>query len=171
MSETKSRADLLAFLDELGIEATTEDHAPVYTVEESKTVRDEDHGGHTKNLFLKDKKGRHFLLTVGQDAVVDLKRIHTVIGASGRVSFGKPEQMMEYLGVTPGSVTAFGVINDDENAVTLIFDKALMEHDVIHAHPLSNGATTTIRRDDMIRFVEATGHEVNILKLTAEEAT
>ena len=167
----KTRDDLFAFLDQLGIEVTTKYHPPVFTVEESKALRDATPGGHTKNLFLKDKKGRYFLLTVGQDAVIDLKTIHTVIGASGRVSFGKPDALMEYLGVIPGAVTAFGVINDTNNAVTLIFDKALMAHDVINAHPLTNDATTSIHSGDLERFVEATGHEVNVLKLAAGGAT
>ncbi|QKV19868.1 prolyl-tRNA synthetase associated domain-containing protein [Oricola thermophila] len=167
----KTRDDLFAFLDELGIAVTTRYHPPVYTVEESKALRDEIPGGHTKNLFLRDKKGRHFLLTVEEDAVVDLKTIHTVIGASGRVSFGKPERLMEYLGVIPGAVTAFGVINDTGNAVTLIFDEALMRHEVINAHPLTNDATTSIATEDMKRFVEATGHALHILKLASEGAT
>ncbi|WP_223385530.1 prolyl-tRNA synthetase associated domain-containing protein [Oricola cellulosilytica] len=166
-----TRDDLSAFLGELGIEAPTRDHPPVFTVEESKSLRDAIPGGHTKNLFLKDKKGRHFLLTVGEDAVIDLKTIHGLIGASGRVSFGKPEQMMDYLGVVPGAVTAFGVINDRDGAVTLIFDEELMAHDVINAHPLTNAATTSIRTSDMKRFVEATGHSFNVLNLSSQGAT
>ena len=173
MSDTarKTRDDLFSFLDGLGIEVTTKYHPPVFTVEESKALRDEIAGGHTKNLFLKDKTGRYFLLTVGEDATIDLKTIHTVIGASGRVSFGKPEQMMEFLGVIPGAVTAFGVVNDTENAVTLVFDEALAAHDVINAHPLTNDATTSIAMADMKRFVEATGHSWNVLKLAGENAT
>ena len=167
----KTRDDLLAFLADLGIEVTTRYHPPVFTVEESKALRDEIPGGHSKNLFLKDKKGRHFLLTVDEDAVIDLMTIHTRIGASGRVSFGKPEQLMDYLGVIPGAVTAFGVINDTTGAVTLIFDEALMAHEVINAHPLTNDATTSIRSEDMKRFVEATGHPAAILKLASEGAT
>lgn len=166
-----TRDNLVAFLGELGIEVTTRDHPPVFTVEESKALRDAIPGGHTKNLFLKDKKGRHFLLTVGEDAVIDLKTIHGVIGASGRVSFGKPEQMMDYLGVIPGAVTAFGVINDRQGAVTLIFDEELLAHDVINAHPLTNDATTSIRTGDMKRFVEATGHSFNVLNLSSQGAT
>jgi Ala-tRNA(Pro) deacylase len=103
--------------------------------------------------------------------VIDLKTVHTLIGASGRVSFGKPDQLMEYLGVIPGAVTAFGVINDSGNAVTLILDEALMAHDVINAHPLTNDATTSIASEDMKRFVEATGHDLHILKLASENAT
>jgi len=167
----KTRDDLFAFLDGLGIAVTTKYHPPVFTVEESKALRDAIPGGHTKNLFLKDKKGRYFLLTVDEDAVIDLKTVHTLIGASGRVSFGKPDQLMEYLGVIPGAVTAFGVINDSGNAVTLILDEALMAHDVINAHPLTNDATTSIASEDMKRFVEATGHDLHILKLASENAT
>lgn len=170
-SARKTRDDLFAYLDELGIAVTTKYHPPVFTVEESKALRDAIPGGHTKNLFLRDRKGRYFLLTVGEDAVIDLKTIHTVIGASGRVSFGKPEKLMEYLGVIPGAVTAFGVVNDTGNAVTLIFDEALMAHDVINAHPLTNDATTSIATADLKRFVEATGHTVHVLKLASQGAT
>lgn len=170
-STARTRGDLFAFLADLGIETTTRYHPPVFTVEEAKALRDEIPGGHTKNLFVKDKKGRYFLLTVGEDAVVDMKTVHQTIGASGRVSFGKADALMALLGVIPGAVTAFGVINDRDKAVTLIFDEALMAHDLINAHPLTNDATTTIARDDLKRFVEATGHEVHVLKLAAEGAT
>lgn len=166
-----SRDDLMAFLGDLGIEVTTVEHPPVFTVEEAQALRGDLTGGHTKNLFLKDKKGRYFLLTVGDEAEIDLKRIHTRIGAQGRVSFGKPEALMALLGVVPGAVTCFGVINDADNQVTLIFDEALMEHEIINGHPLRNDATTSIARDDLKRFVEATGHAFTILNLSAPEAT
>ncbi|MEM1377214.1 MAG: YbaK/EbsC family protein, partial [Pseudomonadota bacterium] len=107
----------------------------------------------------------------GEDAVIDLKTIHTIIGAQGRVSFGKPDALMEFLGVIPGAVTAFGVINDAENNVTLIFDEALMLHEVINCHPLRNDATTSIASSDMKQFVEATGHEYRVLKLVQPSAT
>lgn len=162
----KSKEDLLAFLSELGIDVTTVSHPPLHTVADSQALRGEISGGHTKNLFLRDRKERLFLLTVGEEAEIDLKQIHTVIGASGKVSFGKPEQLMAHLGVTPGAVTAFGVVNDVEGVVTIVFDEALMEHDVINAHPLTNDATTSISRDDLLRFVRATGHEPLILKLS-----
>jgi Ala-tRNA(Pro) deacylase len=170
-ANARTRDDLFTFLTGLGIDVTTKYHPPVFTVEEAKALRDELPGGHTKNLFLKDKKGRYFLLTVDEDAVIDLKTIHTVIGASGRVSFGKPDALMRLLGVIPGAVTAFGVINDTENEVTLIFDKALMDHDVINAHPLTNDATTSIATADLKRFVEAAGHDVTILNLASQDAT
>ncbi|MBD0413485.1 prolyl-tRNA synthetase associated domain-containing protein [Oryzicola mucosus] len=162
----KTPEDLFAYLDSLDISVRTIKHPPLFTVADSQNLREDLDGGHTKNLFLKDKKDNFFLLTVEQNAVVDLKQIHHVIGASSRVSFGKPEALMELLGVIPGSVTAFGVINDTNGRVKMILDAALMEHDVINAHPLTNEATTAIARDDLIRFIEATGHEPVILKVS-----
>lgn len=162
---------LFAFFDELGIAYKNHEHAPVFTVAESQSLRDEMPGGHTKNLFVKDKKGRYFLLTVGEDAIIDLKSIHQTIGAQGRVSFGKPEALMELLGVIPGAVTALGVINDTQNQVTLIFDEDLIAHDIINCHPLRNDATTAIASADLRRFVEATGHAYQVLKLSQQDAT
>ncbi|WP_027487058.1 prolyl-tRNA synthetase associated domain-containing protein [Allorhizobium undicola] len=163
----KTRQELLAYLDGLGISHTTKDHAPVFTVAESVSLRDEIPGGHTKNLFVKDKKDQFFLLTVEENASVDLKTVHTIIGAASKVSFGKPEKLMEYLGVIPGSVTAFGAINDVHNNVTFVLDEDLMKEEVINCHPLSNDATTSIGREDLIRFLEATGHTPLVLKVTA----
>jgi Ala-tRNA(Pro) deacylase len=163
----KTPDELLAFLSELGIAVKTVTHPPLFTVADSQALRGEIPGGHTKNLFLRDKKDRYFLLTVEEDAEVDLKTIHQVIGASGRVSFGKPEKLLDYLGVTPGAVTAFGVVNDMENNVTIVLDEELMRHDPINAHPLTNEATTSIGRDDLLRFIKATGHEPLVLKLSA----
>lgn len=157
---------LLAKLDELGIAHSTREHPPVFTVSESQSLRDEIPGGHTKNLFLKDKKGQFFLLTVEEDAEIELKSIHHVIGAKGRVSFGKPEPLMALLGVVPGAVTAFGAINDRQGQVTVVLDAALMKHDIINAHPLRNDATTSIGRDDLVRFLESTGHAPLILPLS-----
>jgi Ala-tRNA(Pro) deacylase len=162
----KSAQDLFSFFDGLGIKHTTKDHAPVFTVAESESLRDLIPGAHTKNLFVKDKKDRYFVLTVEENAVVDLKSVHKVIGAASRVSFGRPEKMMEYLGVVPGSVTVFGAINDTGRAVTFVLDSDLMEHDLINGHPLSNDATTTVGRDDLIRFLEATEHAPLVLKVT-----
>lgn len=169
MTETapKTREELFRFLDELGIKHATKDHPPVYTVAESVSLRDEIPGGHTKNLFVKDKKDQFFLLTVEENAAVDLKTVHTLIGGASKVSFGKPEKLMEYLGVEPGSVTAFGAINDAGHNVTFVLDADLMKNDIINCHPLSNDATTSIARDDLIRFMEATGHTPLVLKVTA----
>ena len=166
-NKPKTRQDLLAFLDGIGIAHSTKDHAPVFTVAESVALRDEIPGGHTKNLFVKDKKDRYFLLTVEENALVDLKQVHTLIGASGRVSFGRPEKLMEYLGVIPGAVTALGAINDTGNNVTFVLDADLMHDEIINCHPLSNDATTSIASADLIRFMEATGHKPLVLKVTS----
>jgi Ala-tRNA(Pro) deacylase len=161
-----SRDELLDYLSGLGIETKTHDHPALFTVSQSESLRGEIPGGHTKNLFLKDKKGKYFLLTVGEHAVIDLKTIHTRIGASGRVSFGNAEKLGELLGVIPGAVTIFGLVNDRDGHVTAFLDADLMEHDEINAHPLTNEATTTIARADLVRFIEATGHTATILKLS-----
>ena len=162
-----SRTDLIAFLDGLGIATRTFEHPPLFTVEQSQALRGEIAGGHTKNLFLKDKKDNYFLLTVGEETQVDLKQVHHAIGAASRVSFGRPEMLMELLGVVPGAVTVFGLINDTQRRVELFLDAALMEHETINAHPLTNEATTQIARADLLRFIAATGHEPTILKLSA----
>jgi Ala-tRNA(Pro) deacylase len=165
-STPKTAADLFAFLDSLNISHSTKYHEPVFTVAESHSLRDEIPGGHTKNLFVKDKKDQYFVLTVEEHATVDLKTVHKVIGASSRVSFGRPEMMLDYLGVVPGSVTVFGALNDAGNNVTFVLDEELMSHEIINGHPLSNDATTSIGRDDLIRFLEATGHRPLVLKVS-----
>ena len=163
----RTAEDLFAFLDSLGIAHTTKTHAPVFTVAESVSLRDAIPGGHTKNLFVKDKKDQFFLLTVEEHAVVDLKTVHALIGAASKVSFGKPEKLMEFLGVIPGAVTAFGAINDTGHNVTFVLDADLMAHDIVNGHPLSNDSTTSIASADLIRFIEATGHTPLVLKVTA----
>ena len=165
-STPKKPEDLFRFLDDLSIAHSTKNHPPVFTVSESESLRDEIPGGHTKNLFVKDKKDQYFVLTVEERATVDLKAVHKAIGASSRVSFGKPEKLMEYLGVIPGAVTVFGAFNDTDGNVTFVLDEDLMKHDIINGHPLSNDATTSIGRDDLVRFLKATGHEPLVLKVT-----
>lgn len=157
---------LFDLFDELGIAHETRSHAPVFTVTEAQVVRDAVPGAHTKNLFIKDKKSRYFLLVLEETAELDLKTVHEKIGAKGRVSFANAERLMEYLGVTPGSVTALAAMNDEHGAVDVVLDAALMEHDVINAHPLSNDRTTSLSRDDLVRFLRRTGHEPRVLKLT-----
>jgi Ala-tRNA(Pro) deacylase len=163
----KTEADLFAFLDGLGVTTSTVRHPALFTVADSQALRGEIDGGHTKNLFLKDKKDNVFLVTVGEEKTVDLKQIHHLIGAASRVSFGKPELLMELLGVMPGAVSVFGLINDTAGRVKLVLDAALMEHEIINAHPLTNEATTSISRQDLIAFSKATGHEPVILKVSA----
>jgi Ala-tRNA(Pro) deacylase len=162
----KTPDELFAYLEGLGIEVSTVSHPPLFTVADSQALRGEIPGGHTKNLFLKDKKDNYFLVTVEEHAQVDLKQIHHAIGAASRVSFGRPEALMELLGVIPGAVTAFGLINDGKGVVRFVVDRDLMAHDTINAHPLTNEATTSIKADDLVAFARATGHEPAILKVS-----
>lgn len=163
----KQPEDLFAYLDELGINHQTFRHEPVFTVAESQSLREEISGAHTKNLFLKDKKGRYFLVTLEENATVDLKVIHTLIGGSGRVSFGKPEALMELLGVEPGSVTVFAAINDISGQVTFVLDAPLMAASEINGHPLRNNATTTVSREDLLHFLAETGHKALVVKVSS----
>ena len=159
-------ADLIAFLDSLGIASQTVDHPALHTVEDSRALRGDIAGGHTKNLFVKDKKSRLFLLVLGEEANVDLKRVHEKIGAQGRVSFGGPELLEEVWGVKPGSVTPFGAINDRAGRVTIVLDAAMMRHERLNFHPLVNTSTTGLASADLVRFLRATGHEPVIAALT-----
>jgi Ala-tRNA(Pro) deacylase len=157
--------EFIAYLEELGIPADTVEHEPVFTVAESRPVKARIPGAHSKNLFVKDKKGRLFLVTAKDDTEIDLKRLHEAIGGSGRLSFGSAEQLREALGVEPGSVTPFAVVNDAAGRVTVILDANLMEHERVNFHPLVNSMTTGVSRDDLVRFLRATGHEPAILRL------
>lgn len=161
-----TREELFAKLKELDIETTTVEHPPAFTVEDSSAVDMGLPGAHTKNLFLKDEEGMLVLVIAKSETRVDLKAVSKRLGA-GRFSFGKPELLMAALGVTPGSVTAFSVINDPVRRVKVIFDQALMTADSVNCHPLENTATTNIARDDLLRFIRATGHEPRIMVLTA----
>jgi Ala-tRNA(Pro) deacylase len=154
--------DLFAFLDRLGIAHRTVSHPPLFTVEESQALRGQIPGGHTKNLFLKDKKGTLFLVVALEDAAIDLKSLHRRLGATGRFSFGSAELMRETLGVEPGSVTPLGLINDTGGWVSVILDAAMMQHEVLNYHPLVNTMTTTLGRNDLVKFIEATGHRPRI---------
>jgi len=162
--------DLLAYLADLGIETETADHPPLHTVEDSRALRGDIPGGHTKNLFVKDKKGRLFLLVLEEDAVVDLKRVHEKIGAQGRVSFGSSELLEETWGVRAGAVTPFGAINDRQGAVTVVLDEAMMRHARLNFHPLVNTRTTGLRSADLVKFLRATGHEPLVAALVQDQA-
>ncbi len=162
----RTRDELFSALAELAIETKTIDHPAVYTVAESDKVEIPLPGAHTKNLFLKDDKGALFLVIANSETRVDLKALSKRLGA-GRFSFGKPDLLMEMLGVTPGSVTAFAVINDSENRVKIVVDEALLADDTLNCHPLENTATTNIAREDLLRFIRTTGHEPRIMVLTA----
>jgi Ala-tRNA(Pro) deacylase len=152
MTLPKTRAQLLAHFDALGLAYTTLDHRPVFTVEEGGDIKAAMPGGHTKNLFLKDKAGAFFLVCALGTTTVRLNQLHKTLGCA-RLSFAAPEHMLELLGVTPGSVTIFGLINDAARQVTLVLDEALLGADPINFHPLLNNATTAMSQDDLRSFV------------------
>jgi Ala-tRNA(Pro) deacylase len=158
--------ELFAYLNTLGIAHKTVTHPAVFTVEEARELRGAISGGHTKNLFLRDKKGALYLLVAPEDAAIELRSLHRQLGASGRFSFGSAELLQETLGVAPGSVTPFAVINDKEARVTLVIDAALTTHDMLNFHPLVNTATTSIARDGLLKFLAATGHAPRIEPLS-----
>jgi len=162
-------ADLFALLDRLGIAHRTVAHPPLFTVEQSRGLRGSIPGGHTKNLFLKDKKGALFLVVALEDATLDLKGLHRRLGAAGRFSFGSADLLRAVLGVEPGAVTPFAAMNDTGRRVTIVLEAAMMAHDTLNYHPLDNTMTTSIGRDDLVRFLGATGHVPRIEAL-AESA-
>ena len=161
-----TRQELLAHLAGLGIEAETLEHPAVFTVAESSTLERRLPGGHTKNLFLKDKKDRLFLVVALGHAQIDLKTLHKKLGCE-RLSFGRPELLMEVLGVPPGSVTPFALINDAVHRVTVILDADMMRYERLNYHPLANTATTNIARDDLVRFIRSCGHEPRIVTVAS----
>jgi Ala-tRNA(Pro) deacylase len=161
--------ELFAFLDRLGIAHATVKHPALFTVEQSQTLRGQIPGGHTKNLFLRDKKGAFYLVVALEDTAIALKDLHRRLGANGRFSFGSAEAMGELLGVAPGSVTPFAAINDTAGQVTVVLDRAMLDHDVLNFHPLVNTMTTSISKAGLIKFLTATGHEPR-LEAVAEGA-
>ncbi|MGB7288412.1 MAG: prolyl-tRNA synthetase associated domain-containing protein [Salaquimonas sp.] len=166
ISKPAKPQELLSLLDELGMKVETHKHEAVFTVEESDHVTASIPGGHTKNLFLKDKKGNFFLIIAGNKARISLNKIHSLIGASGRVSFANADYLMEHLGVKPGSVNAFAPMNDHQKLVNVIIDKPLLENELINCHPLINEMTTTISREDLLKFLEFTDHNPMIIHLS-----
>lgn len=150
----KTAEDLFRVLDNLGIETRSVDHLPAFTVEEAKAHRGDLPGGHCKNLFLRDKKKNSYLIVCLENTLIDLKTLGPAIGAQGRLTFGSAERLMEMLGVTPGAVTPFAVLNDPERMVTVILQADMLGHAPLNYHPLRNDQTTAIAPDDLIRFLK-----------------
>lgn len=161
-------AGLFARLDELGLTHKTVGHEALYTVEQSRALRGDLDGAHIKNLFLRDKKRRMWLVTVLENREMDLKALRHRIGAQGNLSFGNADLLMQHLGVIPGAVTPFSVINDRNGAVTMVLDKALTEFDPVNAHPLRNDRTTAISPDDLVAFLQAENHAPLVLNFDEE---
>jgi Ala-tRNA(Pro) deacylase len=150
--------DLFARLDRLGIPHKTYAHPPLFTVEDSKRLRGDLPGGHCKNLFLRDKKRSLFLVVTLEDRRIDLKALRHVLGAAGNLSFGDPALLMEALGVEPGAVTPFALVNDRARRVAVYLDRDMLARDPLNYHPLSNRLTTAIAPGDLVRFIESCGH-------------
>jgi Ala-tRNA(Pro) deacylase len=154
----KTADQLFAALDALGIKYRTVKHPPLFTVEQSQALRGQIPGGHTKNLFMRDKKYALYLVVALENAEIDLKGLNRRLGATGRFSFGSANLLREVLGVDPGAVTPFGAINDVDGRVTVVLDASMMEHETLNYHPLVNTMTTSIGREDLVKFLESTGH-------------
>lgn len=150
--------DLFALFDRLGIAHSTVEHPPLFTVEQGREWWEKIPGLHCKNLFIKDRKDKIWLVVMPGDKRADLGRLEKRLGAP-RFSFAKPELLQEVLGLTPGSVTPFGLINDTERRVAVVLDEEMLCSDQVNFHPLHNAASTTIRSADLLVFVKALGYE------------
>lgn len=156
--------DLLSHLESLGIKATTHAHAPAFTVEDSKAHRGDLPGIHCKNLFLKDKKSLLWLVVASEDTPINLKELKHKIG-SAHLSFGKPELLRDVLGVEPGSVTPFALINDHMRKVNVVLDKTMMQAELVNYHPLCNARTTALSPHDLRRFISDLGYDFQEVEL------
>ena len=160
-------AAFMARLGALGMAVETHRHPPLHTVAESKALRGALAGGHIKNLFLRDKRRSLWLVTVDEDRAVDLKALRRLLGARGNLSFASPELLRDALGVEPGAVTPFAVMNDTAGRVTLVIDRAVLDNAVVNAHPLHNAATTAIASDALVAFASACGHAPLVIDFQA----
>lgn len=157
-------AGLLALLADIGIAAETVDHHPVFTVAEARGLWGDLPGGHCKSLFLRNKKGRMWLVTTMAEQAIDLRDLGDRIGA-GRVSFGSEERLRRHLGVVPGAVTPFGLANDPDGKVRVVLDERLFEHDRLWFHPLDNARSTAVSPAGLMQFLEAVGHAPLIVRI------
>jgi len=155
---------VFARLSELGIQIRTHHHPALFTVEQSKALRGELPGGHCKNLLLRDKRKRMWLVVCLEDQTVNLKTLGSIIGAD-RLSFASADRLMHVLGVIPGAVSPFALINDTEHVVTVVLDKAMMELSPLNYHPISNEMTSAIDPRDLMAFIHSCGHEPMVVDL------
>jgi len=170
LSQPATPDDLFARLKALGIAFSTVEHAAAFTVEQGNAATGHLPGVHIKNLFLCDAKKAMWLVVAPADRRIDLKRLAPAMGAA-RLSFGSPERLMRVLGVTPGSVTPFAVINDHAGAVRLVLDAGMLKLDPLNFHPLRNDRTTAISANDLLRFVRDTGHEPVVVEIPERQSS
>ncbi|WP_455996822.1 prolyl-tRNA synthetase associated domain-containing protein [Bradyrhizobium sp. LeoA1S1] len=172
MSSSMNQSDeLLAYLESNGIEARTFRHPPVHTVEESKSLRGDIPGLHTKNMFLRDGKKNYFLFVTDEDAVINLKQLARKIGAKGGLSFGSAAALLELLGIQPGAVSVLAVVNDKERKVKVVLDQRLAGVATINCHPLSNQRTTSLSREALEKFLAVTGRDPSYIDLDDDSPT
>ena len=162
MSRPATPADLFAVFDAHGIAHSTLEHPAVFRVEEGQEIKAALPGAHTKNLFLKDARDQLWLISALGETRIDLKRLPATIGAA-KLSFGREEILYDALGVRPGSVTLFALVNDPGHRVRVVLDRALFEHKTVNFHPLVNTATTAVSLEGMMAFLKALGIEPQIV--------
>ena len=156
---TERSDEILKFLGDKGIAAKTFEHPPVHTVEESRALRGDIAGVHTKNLFLRDGKKRYFLFVTDEGAAIHLKSLARTIGAKGGISFGSAEALKEHLGIEPGSVSILALFNDVNKQVTPVLDARLQSAEAVNCHPLINSRTTSLSPEALKGFLDAIGRE------------
>ena len=161
----KTRPDLLQMLENEKIEFSVTEHDPLFTVEDSKLLRGKIEGGHSKNLFLKDQKDNFFLVTFLEDITADLKRLPMALN-SKKLSFAKPEYLKDLMGIEPGSVSPFGLVNDNQKKINFYFDEAFLKFEIANFHPLVNTATVSISPHSLIAFIEKFHKEVNLVNMS-----
>ncbi len=159
-----SSDDLNTLLKSQEIHTKTYTHPPVYTVEESKQLRGNIPGAHCKNLFLKDRANKFWLIVALEHRRIDLKKLGVAVNARKSLSFATPESLKSVLGVQPGSVTPFAIINDCKNAVQVVLDEAMLGVSLLNYHPLRNDQTTSISPHDLVKFLENSHHKPILLK-------
>lgn len=160
-----SKDDLLRNLDEQEITYKLYEHEPIFTVEQGEPLKKSIPGVHCRNLFLRDKKKRMFLVTAANETKIDLKKLSSVLDC-GRLSFGSAERLWDNLGIKQGSVNPFCIMNDTQGQVRIILDKYMMEQDIMNVHPMDNAFTIGLAPTDLTRFVESTNHEAEVVDLS-----
>ena len=168
-SPPANESALFALFDQLAISHRTMEHEATFTVAESREVKTDLPGGHSKNLFMRDKEGRFVLLSAHADARLALNKLHREMG-TGRLSFASAEELETHLGIKPGSVTPFALINDPDHRVSFALEASLAAFDTLNFHPLRNDRTTAIGRADFDRFLSHLGRPLKVVDIRKPEA-
>lgn len=157
--------DLFNIMKNINVAYTLYEHDPIFTVEEGLHLKGNIPGLHCRNLFMKDKKGDMFLVVAANETQIDLKKLPKAIN-SGRLSFCSSDRLMTHLGIYPGAVCPFAVVNDKDQVVKVVLDQKMVEADLVCVHPLDNAMTVSLSPDDLLKFFNHTGHEPHILDMT-----